>query len=92
MGLSVDDIVVKFPAKTIPYIQGEPNYASINDLVQMLYSNAASLTTTLGGRQYGHIGRIMTPILYAMLSNTLQQPCRSQSHPHPTHWGNSNGL
>ena len=68
MGLSVDDIVAKFPAKTIPHIQGEPDYASINDMVQMLYSNAASLATTLGGGQHGHIGLIMTPILYATLS------------------------
>jgi hypothetical protein len=70
MGLSVDDIIAKFPAKTIPHIQGEPEYASINEMVQMLYSNAASLATTLGGGQHGHIGRIMTPILYATLSNT----------------------
>jgi hypothetical protein len=70
MGLSVDDIVAKFPAKTIPHIQGEPDYASINDMVQILYSNAASLATTLGGGQHGHIGCIMTPILYATLSNT----------------------
>jgi hypothetical protein len=39
-------------------------------MVQLLYGNAASLSTTLGGRQHGHIGLIMTPILYATLSNT----------------------
>jgi hypothetical protein len=69
MGLSIDDILAKFPAKTTPHMQGEPNYASINDMVQILYSNTASLTTTFGGK-HSHIGCIMTPILYATLSNT----------------------
>jgi hypothetical protein len=50
MGLSVDDIIGKFPTKTIPTIQGEPDYASISNMVQLLYGNAASLSTTVGGR------------------------------------------
>jgi hypothetical protein len=37
-------------------------------MVQTLYSNAASLTTTLGGGGHGHIGIIMTPPLYATLT------------------------
>jgi hypothetical protein len=70
MGLSVDDIIMKFPSKTIPSIQGEPNYASISNMMQSLYGNTATLTTTLGSRQHGRIGLIMTPVLYATLSNT----------------------
>jgi len=66
--LSVDDIIAKFPSKTIPTIQGEPDYASISNMVQLMYGNAASLPTTLGGGQHGHVGLIMTPILYATLS------------------------
>jgi hypothetical protein len=74
MGLSVDDIVAKFPTKTIPTTTGEPNYASISNMVQTLYGNAASLPTTLGGGQHGHVGLIMTPILYATLANTAYIP------------------
>jgi hypothetical protein len=70
MGLSVDDIVAKFPTKTIPTISGEPDYASISNMVQLMYGNAASLPTSLGGGQHGHVGLIMTPILYATLSDT----------------------
>ena len=36
----------------------------------VLYGNAASLPTTLGGGQHGHIGIIMTPQLYTTLENT----------------------
>jgi hypothetical protein len=38
-------------------------------MVQLLYGNAASLSITLGGGQHGHIGLIMTLILYATLAN-----------------------
>jgi hypothetical protein len=64
MSLSVDAIVAKFPVKNIPLINGEPDYEAINHLVQTLYSNAASLATTLGGGGHGHIGIIMTAPLY----------------------------
>jgi hypothetical protein len=63
MGLSVTDIVAKFPVKTLTVITGEPDYETINHIVQTLYSNAASLPTTIGGGAHGHIGLIMTPLL-----------------------------
>ena len=68
MSLSVDDIVGKFPHKKLPTIQGEPTYASINDLMQIMYANAASVPTTLGGGSHGHIGLVMKASLYATLS------------------------
>jgi hypothetical protein len=39
-------------------------------MVQTLYSNAASLTTALGGGAHGHIGLIMTDNLYTTLTAT----------------------
>jgi hypothetical protein len=68
MSLSVESIIAKFPIKSLPVITGEPNYALINDMMQDLYTNAASLPTTLGGGQHGHIGLVMSPILYATIS------------------------
>ena len=70
MVLSVDDVVAKFPMKTMPKIDREPDYGNINTMMQLLYGNAASLPMTLGGGQHGHIGIIMTPQLYATLANT----------------------
>jgi hypothetical protein len=74
MGLFVDNIIAKFPTKTIPTTQGGPNYTSISNMVQTLCGNAASLPTMLGGGQHGHVGLFMTPILYATLSNTGATP------------------
>ena len=70
MALSADDIVAKLPVKTLPTIQGEPDYETINQMVQTLYGNAASLSTTSGGGAHGHIGLIMTQALYATLTAT----------------------
>jgi hypothetical protein len=81
MGLSVDNIVAKFPLKNIPGITGEPDYESINDVVQKLYGNAASLPTTIGGGAHGHIGLLVTPALYATLSAT---PYIAPPDPGPT--------
>ena len=66
---SVDDIVSKFPIKTLPKIDGEPTYESINAIMQMLYANAATSPTTMGGGTHGHIGLIMKPALYRTLSD-----------------------
>ena len=68
MGLSVEDIIAKFPMKTLPIISGEPGYASINTMVKFLYGNAASLPTNLGGGKHGNIGLIMNHIIYATLA------------------------
>ena len=68
MGLSVDVIIAKFPMKTLLIISGEPDYASNNNMVQFLYVNVASLPTNLGGGQHGHIGLIMTHLLYETLA------------------------
>ena len=40
---TVDEIVAKFPVKTLPVITGEPTYETINELVQSVYGNAAIL-------------------------------------------------
>ena len=39
-------------------------------MMQALYGNTASLSTTSGGGAHGHIGLIMTPALYLILTTT----------------------
>ena len=84
MVLSVDDVVSKFLIKTMLKIDGEPDDSNINTMMQLLYGKAASLPTTLGGGQHGHICIIMTPQLYITLENT---PYGSPPNPGitPTH-------
>ena len=70
MALSADDIVAKFPVKTLPIIQEAPDYEIISSMMQALYGNAASLSTTSGWGAHGHIGLIMTPALYLTMENS----------------------
>ena len=39
-------------------------------MMQMLYANAATLSTTTGGGMHGYIGLIMKLVLYRTLSDT----------------------
>ena len=70
MALTVDKILALFPNSALPKIHGEPTYETINDVVQHMYANAATVTCPLGGGQHGHIGLIMKPALYQTLSAT----------------------
>ena len=67
---SVEDIIAKFRIKTLTRIDGEPTYEAISKASHELYTNAATLASTLGGGQHGHIGMVMKPALYATLSAT----------------------
>ena len=88
---SVDDIVAKFPMKKLPRIDGEPTYESINDMMQMLYANAATLSTTIGGGIHGHIGLIMKPALYRTLS-AIPYVIPVDPGPIPIYTAGSSGL
>ena len=70
MGLTVDNIVAKFPIKIFTPIEGKPDYSNISQLIQGLYGNAASLQTSLGGGLHGHVGLIMPVALYSTLTAT----------------------
>ena len=67
---SVDDILAKFPTKILPPIPGKPDYDYISQLNQLMYGNAATLPTTLGGGAHDHVGLIMKATLYVTLSPT----------------------
>ena len=67
---SLDKTVTKFPTKILPPIPGEPDYDCISQLNQLMYGNAATLPTTLGGGAHGPVGLIMKAALYMTLSPT----------------------
>ena len=66
----IDAIVAKFLTKILLLITGEPDYDCISQLNQIIYGNAATLPTTLGGGAHGHVGLIMKATLYVILAAT----------------------
>eukprot|EP00957_Ditylum_brightwellii_P175579 13368682-Ditylum_brightwellii.AAC.1 len=65
-----DKIKAKFPYPTLQWVEGEPDYAAINTIMQQLYENAATIPSSLGRGAHGHIGLVMEPTLYFSLSAT----------------------
>ena len=60
----------KFPIKNIPARIGEPIHKAINELLEVLYKNAAAIPETLGVGRNGHIGLLMDAEVYANVSTT----------------------
>ena len=49
-------------------IHREPSYESLRTLYNQIKANARSVYTTLGEGQHGHLGLVLTPQQYALLS------------------------
>eukprot|EP00957_Ditylum_brightwellii_P041237 3122382-Ditylum_brightwellii.AAC.1 len=57
-----DKIKAKFLHPTLQRVEGEPDYAANNTIMQQLCKNAATIPSN------GHIGLVMEPTLYSSLS------------------------
>ena len=67
-----------FEHKDLTKIHGEPTYDTIKLLHDQIKANAASVRSSLGGGLYGHLGLVLSPTEYAMVSNT---PFDRPNHP-----------
>jgi hypothetical protein len=71
-------------------IIGIPTYDTLHKLNQEIKSNAISVHSNLGGGQHGHLGLVVSPTAYAILSNmayerptlpaTLDVPATASKH------------
>ena len=61
-------IDARFVFKNPPIIDEDPDYGSLNEIIQALYIDTANLPTTLAGGAYGHVGIVMKDTLYPTLS------------------------
>ena len=59
-----DEFIASFPNATIPKIDGQPDYESLNNIRRLLKENAASVPSTLGGGIFGHLGLIVSAATY----------------------------
>ena len=67
---SVNKLVESFENPTIPPIEGEPTYATIHAMHELLNSNAASVNTNLGYGTLRQLCLTLYPTVYATLSAT----------------------
>lgn len=72
--LTVDSILEAFP-NTIPPIVGRPTSQNLTLLKQLLFENAATIPSNIGGGNHGHLGVIMTqPRYLTMVGNAWVPP------------------
>ena len=65
---NIDYVDTYFEFPTLTKIHGEPNYESLKTIKNELSSNATSVTSDLGGGAHGHLGLLLTPAEYAVVS------------------------
>jgi hypothetical protein len=65
----VEDIVSGMEYQDLTAINGRPNYENVNTIRRQIYANAASVDSLRGG-PHGHLGQIMTPSTYLMVTAT----------------------
>ena len=71
---SVDKLMEIFENPSIPMIDGEPTYATIHAMHDLLNSNTASVTTNLGCGTLGRMCLTLSPTVYVTLSTTQVSP------------------
>jgi hypothetical protein len=67
-----------FEYKDLTRIHGEPTFEALKTLSKELKANAQSVYSNLGGGQHGHLGIVLTPAAYGLISNT---PYETPTHP-----------
>lgn len=67
---TVNYIETYFEYKELTKIHGEPTFETIKALHNQLKANASSVPSNLGGGQFGHLGLVLTPQQYALISDT----------------------
>ena len=78
---TIDKLIEAFPIPTLTKIVGTPTYETIKTLNEELSTNAATISTTLGGGSLGHVGITVSPTIYATLSDTAFAPPTAPTAP-----------
>ena len=80
MNTNIDYTSTNFIYPELTTIPCQPSYELLTKLKDELKSNAASVPSDLGGGGHGHLGRVLTPAEYALVSPV---PYVTPGHPGP---------
>ena len=65
---TVDYLKTHFEYPELTKVHERPNYELLRKIKNELKANAARVTTSLGGGAHGHLGFVLTPAEYALVS------------------------
>ena len=74
----IDYINTSFEYPLLDKIHGQPTFTTLTRLKQQIKANAQSVSSDLGGGGHGHLGLVLSPTEYALVSNT---PYAIPAHP-----------
>ena len=69
MSSNINFKATHFEYSTLTKIYGPPTYETLTQLTNELKANASSVPSSLGGGAHGHLGLVIPPSQYALLSN-----------------------
>ena len=69
-----------FPIPDLTRIIGIPTFETLHQMANELKQNASSVYSNLGGGAHGHLGLLLSPQMYALISNV---PYVRPAHPGP---------
>ena len=79
---SIDKLVESFENPSISPIDGEPTYATLHAMHELLNLNAESVNTNLGCGTLGHLCLTLSPTVYAtVLTTRFVPPCNNGAIP-----------
>ena len=70
MSKSIDYINTYFEIPELTKIHGRPTYENLKTVKNELKTNASAVSSSLGGGRNGHVGLVLTPQEYTMVSAT----------------------
>ena len=65
------DYTTMFEKPDLTPIMGEPTYETLERLLKELQANARQVHSNLGGGNHGHLGLVLSPTSYALISAIL---------------------
>ena len=75
---TIDYANTLFDYPVLTKIHGKPTFTALTSLKKQLKANARSVRSNLGGGAHGHLGLVLSPTEYALISNT---PFVEPEHP-----------
>jgi hypothetical protein len=70
---TVEAVMASFPHPVLPTVQGEPDYQTIHATRKFLQANSRAIDTHLGRGTLGHLGLVISDVLYDMIAPTTDE-------------------
>ena len=68
--MTYDSVIERFEFPTLTKVHGELDFQKLKQIKNEIKANVSLIQSTLGGGAHGHLGLVLTPVEYALVSGT----------------------